>query len=80
MCASVYRMFAMHDTPEIANNKDTSHTTNLVPALDASLSLFDRAPLLKAVYCLWNLIHLIMKNSQPTVPPEFRKLTSIIYR
>jgi hypothetical protein len=74
-------MFAMHDTPEIDdNNKDTSHTTNLVPALDVRLSLSAGAPLLKAVYCLWNLIQLTMKNSQPSVPPEFRKLTSIIHR
>jgi hypothetical protein len=38
-------MFAMHDTPEIDINKDTSHATNLVPAMpaiDVSLSHFAR--------------------------------------
>jgi hypothetical protein len=35
-------MFAMHDTPEIDINKDTSHATNLVPAFEVSLSFFAR--------------------------------------
>lgn len=70
-------MFAMHVTPEIDIDRDTSHATNLVPAFDISLPLFARIIDIWLVSCLCNLN---MKNPIWLQPPEFRELTSIIYR